>query len=49
VSKETLTITDNRTGQTYEIPIEQDTIRAIDLRKLGFRGGLWHDELRSGF
>jgi citrate synthase len=34
VSKETLTITDNRTGQTYEIPIEQDTIRAIDLRQI---------------
>ncbi|HEX9666957.1 MAG TPA: citrate synthase [Thermodesulfobacteriota bacterium] len=34
MSKETLTITDNRTGQTYEIPIEQDTIRAIDLRQI---------------
>jgi citrate synthase len=34
VSKETLTITDNRTGQTYEIPIEHDTIRAIDLRQI---------------
>jgi citrate synthase len=34
VSKDTLTITDNRTGQTYEIPIEHDTIRAIDLRQI---------------
>ena len=34
MSKETLTITDNRTGQTYEIPIEDDTIRAIDLRQI---------------
>lgn len=34
MSKETLTITDNRTGQTYEIPIEHDTIRAIDLRQI---------------
>jgi citrate synthase len=34
VSKETLTITDNRTGQTYEIPVEHDTIRAIDLRQI---------------
>lgn len=32
--KDSLTITDNRTGQTYEIPIEHDTIRAIDLRQI---------------
>ncbi|MCA9045659.1 MAG: citrate (Si)-synthase, partial [Planctomycetaceae bacterium] len=31
---ETLTITDNRTGVTYEVPIENDTIKAIDLRKI---------------
>ncbi len=31
---DTLTITDNRTGKQYEIPIEHDTIRAIDLRKI---------------
>jgi citrate synthase len=31
---ETLTITDNRTGKQYEIPIEDDTIRAIDLRQI---------------
>ena len=34
MSKDTLTITDNRTGKTYEIPIENDTIRATDLRKI---------------
>ena len=34
MSKETLTITDNRTGKTYEVPIEYDTIRAIDLRQI---------------
>lgn len=34
MSKDTLTITDNRTGQTYEIPVEHDTIRAIDLRQI---------------
>ncbi|HMQ53082.1 MAG TPA: citrate synthase [Anaerolineae bacterium] len=34
MSKNTLTITDNRTGKTYEIPIEHDTIRAIDLRQI---------------
>jgi citrate synthase len=31
---DTLTIIDNRTGQQYEIPIEDDTIRAMDLRKI---------------
>ncbi|MCB0123750.1 MAG: citrate synthase [Caldilineaceae bacterium] len=30
----TLTITDNRTGKTYEIPIQYDTINAIDLRQI---------------
>jgi citrate synthase len=34
MSNDTLTITDNRTGKTYEIPIENDTIRAIDLRQI---------------
>ena len=34
MSKDTLTITDNRTGRTYEIPVENDTIRAIDLRQI---------------
>src|SRR6202158_5610363 len=31
---ETLTITDNRTGQSYELPISDGTIRAIDLRQI---------------
>ena len=31
---ETLTIVDNRTGKSYEIPIENGTVRAIDLRKI---------------
>ena len=31
---ETLTVTDNRTGKQYEIPIENDTIKAIDLRQI---------------
>ena len=30
----TLTITDNRTGKSYEIPIADGTIRASDLRKI---------------
>ena len=29
-----LTITDNRTGQTYKLPVENGTIRAMDLRKI---------------
>jgi citrate synthase len=29
-----LAVTDNRTGRSYEIPIEQDTIRALDLRQI---------------
>jgi citrate synthase len=33
-ANETLTITDNRTGQQYEIPIEDGTIRATELRKI---------------
>jgi citrate synthase len=31
---ETLTITDNRTGKTYTLPIEKNAIRAIDLRQI---------------
>jgi len=32
--QDTITITDNRTGQTYTLPIENETIRAMDLRKI---------------
>src|ERR1039458_4911538 len=32
--KSTLTITDNRTGKTYELPVENGTIRALDLRRI---------------
>ena len=34
MSKDTLTITDNRTGKTYELPIENDTINAMHLRQI---------------
>ena len=34
MAKETVTITDNRTGKTYEIPIEHGAIRAMDLRQI---------------
>jgi len=32
--KETLTVTDNRTGTSYELPIQDGAIRATDLRKI---------------
>jgi citrate synthase len=32
--KDSLTITDNRTGKQYEIPIEDETIRATELRNI---------------
>ena len=34
MSKDTLTITDNRTGRSYEIPVTHDTIQAMDLRQI---------------
>lgn len=34
MGKDTLTITDNRTGKTYEVPIQNDTIKALDLRQI---------------
>ena len=34
MAKEFLTITDNRTGKTYEVPITNGTIRAMDLRQI---------------
>ncbi|MBI4380133.1 MAG: citrate synthase [candidate division NC10 bacterium] len=34
MSKDTLTITDNRNGKSYEIPVQQGTIRAMDLRQI---------------
>ena len=33
-SRETLSVTDNRTGTTYELPIEDGTVRASDLRQI---------------
>jgi citrate synthase len=32
--QDTLTITDNRTGQSYTLPVENGTIRAMDLRQI---------------
>jgi len=30
----TLTVTDNRTGQTYELPVQDGTVRGMDLRQI---------------
>ena len=34
MSRESLTVTDNRSGKTYELPITSETIRALDLRQI---------------
>ncbi len=34
MSKDTLTVTDNRTGKTYELPVSEGTIKAADLRQI---------------
>ena len=34
MSKDTLSITDNRTGKQYEVPVAEGTIRAMDLRQI---------------
>ena len=34
MSKDSLTITDNRTGRSYEVPVKDGTIKAIDLRQI---------------
>src|SRR6266513_2846537 len=34
MSADTLTITDNRTGKQYEVPINDGTIKAMDLRQI---------------
>ncbi len=31
---DSLTITDNRTGRTYELPVTDGTIKALDLRQI---------------
>ncbi len=34
MSQDTITITDNRTGKQYELPLEHGTIKAMDLRQI---------------
>ncbi|HUH81183.1 MAG TPA: citrate synthase [Solirubrobacteraceae bacterium] len=33
-ARDTLTVTDNRTGTTYELPVQDGTVRAMDLRQI---------------
>jgi len=39
MDSESLTITDNRTGKKYEIPIQNGTVRAMDLRQIKVSDG----------
>jgi hypothetical protein len=39
MAKDSLTVTDNRTGKSYELPITDDTIRAADLRQIRVEDG----------
>lgn len=34
VSNQSLTVTDNRTGKTYDLPIENNAVRATDIKKI---------------
>ena len=33
-ANETLSVTDNRTGENYEVPIEDGTVKAMDFRQI---------------
>src|SRR5689334_19033850 len=39
MGRDTLTVVDNRTGRSYELPIEHDAIRATDLAQMRGPGG----------
>ena len=39
MASDNLTITDNRTGKSYDLPIVDDTIKAIDLRQIKVNAG----------
>ena len=34
MSAETLTVIDNRTGERYEVPIQDGTVKAMDFRRM---------------
>ena len=33
-ANETLSVTDNRTGESYDVPIEDGTVKAMDFRQI---------------
>ncbi len=39
MAKDTLSVTDNRTGKSYELPIKDGTLRAMDLRQIKTSAG----------
>jgi citrate synthase len=39
MSEDSLTITDNRTGKQYQLPIQDGTIKAMDLRQIKVSDG----------
>jgi citrate synthase len=45
VAKDTLSVVDNRTGKSYEVPIQDGTVRAADFRQIKVSDA---DELRPG-
>ena len=40
MSEQSLTITDDRTGKSYTLPIENGTVRAMDLRQIKMKFSL---------
>ena len=52
MTRDTVTVTDNRTGKTYEFPVTNDTIRAMDLRQIKIKpddfGMMSYDPAFSG-
>ncbi|MCS6816744.1 MAG: citrate (Si)-synthase, partial [Blastocatellia bacterium] len=34
MAKDTLTVIDNRTGRSYEVPIEEGAVRAMEFRRV---------------
>ena len=48
-ARDTLTVTDNRTGETYEVEVTDGTVKAMDFRAdQGLRGRLRPHDLRPG-
>lgn len=46
--RQSLTVVDNRTGQTYEVPIKHNSVLATDIKKIKAKGGPAEDETEQG-